>query len=73
MATQPHEIDRDIEVPSAEREVAIGSVEAGETWSFSASGRWTNGLVRSGPAGYRNFLADALEIAPRVAGRRGSA
>ena len=68
MASQPHEIDRDIEVPSAEREVAVGRVEAGETWSFSATGRWTNGLVRSGPAGYRNFLADALEIAPRVAG-----
>ena len=69
MATQPREIDRDIEIPSAEREVTIGNVAAGETWSFSAWGRWTNGLVRSGPGGYRNFLADALQITPHVAGR----
>ena len=69
MATQPREIDRDIEIPSAEREVTIGNVAAGETWSFSARGRWTNGLVRSGPGGYRNFLADVLQITPHVAGR----
>jgi hypothetical protein len=62
------EIDREIQVPSEEREVAIGPVSAGETWSFSASGLWTNGFIHCGPEGYRNFLFDALQIEPRAPG-----
>jgi hypothetical protein len=67
MEDPAREIDREIRIPSGEREVAIGTVSAGETWSFSVTGLWKNGLVRCGPDGYRNFLADALQIAPRVA------
>jgi hypothetical protein len=66
MTTKPREIDREIRVPSGEREVTIGTVSAGETWSFSVTGLWTNGFVRCGPDGYRNFLADALQIPPLV-------
>ena len=62
------EIDREIQVPSGEREVVIGPVSPGETWSFSASGLWTNGVIHCGPDGYRNFLADALQFTPRAAG-----
>jgi hypothetical protein len=50
--------------------VRFMTVSADETWSFSAVGQWTNGFVRCGPDGYRNFLADALQIEPRVAGRQ---
>ena len=62
------EIDREIQVLSGEREVVIGSVSSGETWSFSASGLWTNGFIHCGPDGYRNFLADALQFTPRAGG-----
>jgi len=62
------EIDREIQVPSGEREVVIGPVSPGETWSFSASGLWTNGFIHCGPEGYRNFLADALQFTPRATG-----
>ncbi len=41
---------------------------AGETWSFSAKGQWKTGFVLCGPDGYRNFLYDALNLQPRVAG-----
>ena len=54
------------EVPSTERQVAIGTVSAGETWSFSAAGEWGRGFVRCGPEGYRNFLFDALDLMPRA-------
>ena len=59
----------DIVVPSNDPAVGVMTVSAGETWSFSASGRWTNGWWISGPDGYRNFLADALEIEPRARGQ----
>jgi hypothetical protein len=59
----------DIDVPSASPGVRLMNVAAGDAWSFSASGQWKNGFLRCGPEGYRNFLADALEIEPRVAGR----
>ncbi|MFB9265238.1 hypothetical protein ACFFWD_19105 [Bradyrhizobium erythrophlei] len=44
-------------------------VEAGDVWSFSAKGRWTDWFIACGPEGYRNFLADILQIEPRVAGQ----
>ena len=59
----------DIVVPSNDPAVRVMAVSAGETWSFSASGRWTNRWWASGPGGYRNFLADALQIEPRVPGQ----
>jgi hypothetical protein len=62
------ETEDDIRVPSEEREVAIGTVSAGETWSFAATGRWTNGWIACAPDGYRNFLFDALQIEPRAGG-----
>jgi hypothetical protein len=68
MGNQPPETVREIEVPSGQREVAIGTVTAEDTWSFSAAGEWSTGFVRCGPDGYRNFLFDALEFAPRVPG-----
>ena len=68
MGNQPPETIREIQVPSGEREVGIGTVSAGETWSFSAAGEWSTGFVRCGPDGYRNFLFDALEFAPRAPG-----
>lgn len=43
---------------------------AGDTWSFSASGQWTNGWITCGPDGYRNFLMDALQIEPRAKSER---
>jgi hypothetical protein len=55
-----------IQVPSGEREVVVGTVSAGETWSFSAAGKWKTGFVWCGADGYRNFLYDALELAPRA-------
>src|SRR5271166_1141702 len=33
----------DVVVPSNEPAVPVMTVRAGETWSFSAAGRWTNG------------------------------
>jgi hypothetical protein len=55
-----------IQVPSGERDVVVGTVSAGETWSFSAAGKWKTGFVWCGADGYRNFLYDALELAPRA-------
>ncbi len=68
MRDQPPDNTREIQVPSGERDVAIGTVSTGDTWSFSAAGEWRTGFVRCGPDGYRNFLFDALEFAPRVPG-----
>ena len=68
MGHQPPETSREIQVPSGEREVAIGTVSAGDTWSFSAAGEWGAGFVRCGPDGYRNFFYDALDFKPRVPG-----
>src|SRR3984957_19460000 len=66
MGADPLEAGQEIRIPSGEREVVIGTVTAGETWSFSAAGEWSTGFVRCGPDGYRNFLFDALEFAPRA-------
>ncbi len=68
MGAKLPETEHEIRVPSDRREVAIGTVSAGETWSFAATGRWTNGWIACGPDGYRNFLFDALQIAPRARG-----
>ena len=68
MGDDPLEAGQEIRIPSGERDVAIGAVSAGDTWSFSAAGKWSTGFVRCGPDGYRNFLFDALEFAPRVPG-----
>jgi hypothetical protein len=57
-----------IEVSAGAPEVVVGTVSAGATWSFSSTGEWKTGFVRCGPDGYRNFLFDALEFAPRVPG-----
>ena len=54
MGADPLEAGREIRVPSREREVAIGTFSAGETWSFSAAGEWSTGFVHCGPGGYRN-------------------
>jgi hypothetical protein len=69
MGNQLPETAREIEVPSAEREVAVGTASTGETWSFSAAGRWKTGFIWCGADGYRNFLFDALKFAPRVRGQ----
>jgi len=45
------------------------NVNAGETWSFSAHGRWKDWWISCGPDGYRNFLADIFQIEPRFAGQ----
>jgi hypothetical protein len=68
MGADPLEAGREIRVPSREREVAIGTFSAGETWSFSAAGEWSTGFVHCGPGGYRNFLFDALEFTARAPG-----
>ena len=68
MGAKPGKIEREIRVPSGEREVPIGTVSAGETWSLSAAGEWSTGFVRCGPDGYRNFLYDALNFKPRAPG-----
>jgi hypothetical protein len=68
MGADPLEAGQEIRIPSGERDVAIGAVSGGDTWSFSAAGKWSTGFVRCGPDGYRNFLFDALEFAPRVPG-----
>ena len=48
--------------------VPVMPVRKGDVWSFSAAGRWKNGWIACGPDGYRNFLADALALEPRVPG-----
>ena len=69
MGNEPPEAVQQIQVPSGEREVVVGTVSAGETWSFSAAGRWKTGFVWCGADGYRNFVFDALEFAPRAPGQ----
>jgi hypothetical protein len=69
MGNKPPEAGWEFHVPSAEREVILGPVSAGETLSFSATGDWSTGVVNCGPEGYRNFFFDALELAPRVPGQ----
>ncbi len=68
MGNEPAKAGREIQVPAEKREVVVGTVSAGETWSFSAAGEWSTGFVRCGPDGYRNFLFDALEFKPRARG-----
>ena len=63
---EPPQAAWEIQVPAAEREVALGTVSAGDTWSFSAAGEWSTGFVRCGPDGYRNFFHDALDFNPRA-------
>src|ERR1700740_1672368 len=59
-----------VQVPAGKKEVALRSVSANDTWSFSANGQWSTGFVSCGPDGYRNFLYDALDFKPRVPGER---
>ncbi len=65
MASERDFVRRTTTVPGDRRETRVGAVSAGETWSFSASGFWSKGFVRSGPDGYRNFVADVFQVAPR--------
>ncbi|MBV9286884.1 MAG: hypothetical protein JO288_03510, partial [Hyphomicrobiales bacterium] len=58
-----------VEVRADDPAAFVMTVHAGDTWSFSAAGRWTNGWIKCGPDGYRNFLADALQMEPRVKGK----
>ncbi len=51
-------------VPASSAAVTLGTVEAGETWLFSANGRWRDALIPCGPNGYRNFAYDILDIHP---------
>jgi hypothetical protein len=69
MGHEPPEAGWAFQIPAGEREVALGSVSAGETRSFSAAGDWSTGVVSCGPEGYRNFVFDALDLAPRVPGQ----
>ena len=41
-------------------------VQAGEVWSFRATGQWKDWWISCGPAGYRNFIGHVLQIHPRV-------
>ncbi len=66
---EPLNAEREIQVGSERLEVEVRTVAAGETWSFSASGQWSNGFIRCGPEGYRNFLAEVFQVAPRAPGR----
>ena len=68
MGAHPLEAGQEIRIPSGNRDVPIGTVSDGDTWSFSAAGEWRTDFVRCGPDGYRNFLFDALEFPPRVPG-----
>ena len=68
MGPGQRKIEAKTEVPAAANGVPIGAVSAGDTWSFSATGQWKTGFVWCGPDGYRNFLYDALNFKPRVAG-----
>jgi hypothetical protein len=68
MGNGPPEAGWEFQVPAEEREVALGAVSAGETWSFSAAGNWSTGVVSCGPDGYRNFFYDALDFKPRAPG-----
>lgn len=57
-----------LNVPAASMEVATGvTVRAGESYVFRSEGRWRDGWITCGPAGYRNFIFDVLEIRPREA------
>jgi len=39
---------------------SLGRVKAGETWIFSASGRWRDGWIPCGPGGYSLLIYDML-------------
>jgi hypothetical protein len=69
MGNEPPEAVQQIQVPAGEREVVVGTLSIGDTWSFSAAGKWKTGFVWCGADGYRNFFFDALEFAPRVPGQ----
>ena len=49
--------------------IEIGEVKAGETWRFRATGRWVDWFIPCGPAGFRNFVFDILDILPEQPGR----
>ncbi len=66
MGYEPPEAGGNLQVPAGKQEVVVGAVSAGDTWSFSAAGNWSTGVVSCSPDGYRNFIFDALEFAPRV-------
>lgn len=55
-----------IKVQATSDAVVVTRVSEGETWSFTAEGRWKDWWIPCGPEGYRNFLADVLEIRPRA-------
>ncbi len=55
------------QIPALSKGTSIGRVSAGDVWSFGAEGRWVDWWIPCGPDGYRNFLADILDVEPRVA------
>lgn len=59
---------QEVEVPARSEGTPFVQVAAGETWTFSAAGRWNDWWVHCGPDGYRNFPADLLSIRPRAVG-----
>jgi hypothetical protein len=65
MTTKRDSNERSTTVSCDRGETRVGPVSAGETWSFSATGSWSKRFIRSGPNGYRNFLADVFQVAPR--------
>jgi hypothetical protein len=58
-----------VQVEAARLATCCAMVQAREVWSFSASGRWKDWWISCGPEGYRNFIADILDIRPRIAGQ----
>ena len=55
-----------IEVHAADQRTPFVDVQRGEVWSFSAAGRWKDWWISCGPEGYRNFIANILQISPLV-------
>jgi hypothetical protein len=60
----------ELEVSAADEATPFMDVQSGELWSFSATGSWKDWWISSGPEGYRNFMADILQIHPRFADHR---
>ena len=57
----------ELEVPAADQATPFMDVQSGDVWSFNAKGSWRDWSISSGPEGYRNFIADILQIYPRCA------
>ncbi len=60
----------ELEVAAADQATPFIDVQSGDVWSFKAKGSWRDWWISSGPDGYRNFIADILQIYPRCADQR---